>query len=97
MAGDELVNEAAGDLVGEDVIEVGEDVEVDILLDENGEPLGAVVDDLVVATGPGGTIVDETIDVLDADGDLILEDEKIQVYDADGNLVAESEQITAIE
>jgi hypothetical protein len=97
MAGDELANEAAGDLVGEDVIEVGEDVEVDILLDENGEPLGAVVDDLVVATGPGGTIVDETIDVLDADGDLILEDEKIQVYDADGNLVAESEQITAIE
>jgi len=81
----------------EGVIEVGEDVEIDVVLDEDGQPLGAVIDDLVVATGPGGSIVDETIDVLDADGELILEDEKISVYDAEGNLVGESEQITAIE
>jgi len=81
----------------DDVIEIGEDLEVDILVDGDGNAVGAVVDDLVVATGPGGTIVDETVDVLDADGYLVLEEESIQVYDADGNLVAESEQITAIE
>jgi len=81
----------------DDVIEIGEDLEVDILVDGDGNAVGAVVDDLVVATGPGGSIVDETVDVLDADGDLVLEEESIQVYDADGNLVAESEQITAIE
>ena len=92
MAGEENVSGSQ-----DDVIEVGEEIEVDILLDEDGAPLGAVIDDLVVATGPNGSIVDETIDVLDADGDLILEEETIQVYDADGNLVAESDQITAIE
>lgn len=92
MAGEENVSGSQ-----DDVIEVGEEVEVDILLDEDGAPLGAVIDDLVVATGPGGSIVDETIDVLNADGDLILEEETIQVYDADGNLIAESDQITAIE
>ena len=81
----------------DDVIEIVEDLEVDILVDGDGNAVGAVVDDLVVATGPGGSIVDETVDVLDADGDLVLEEESIQVYDADGNLVAESEQITAIE
>lgn len=84
-------------MADDDIIEVGEDVEVDVVLDEQGNPLGAVVDDLVVATGPGGSIVDETIDVLDADGNLVLEDEVIDVYDADGNLIAESETITEIE
>jgi hypothetical protein len=84
-------------MADDDIIEVGEDVEVDVVLDEQGNPLGAVVDDLVVATGPGGSIVDETIDVLDADGNLVLEDEVIDVYDADGNLVAESETITEIQ
>ena len=84
-------------MADDDIIEVGEDVEVDVVLDDQGNPIGAVVDDLVVATGPGGSIVDETIDVLDADGNIVLEDEVIDVYDADGNLVAESETITAIE
>ena len=84
-------------MADDDIIEVGEDVEVDIVLDENGNPVGAVVDDLIVATGPGGSIVDETVDVLDADGNVVLEDEVIDVYDAEGNLVAESETITAIE
>ena len=82
---------------GDDEIEIGEDLQVDILIDEDGQAVGAVVDDLVVATGPGGSIVDETVDVLDADGDVILEEESIQVYDADGRLVVESEQVTAIE
>jgi hypothetical protein len=30
--------------------------------------VGAVVDDVIVASGPGGVVIDETIDVLDADG-----------------------------
>ncbi len=81
----------------DDVIEVGEDVEVDVLLDGAGAPIGAVVDDLVVATGPGGSIVDETIDVLDAEGHVVVEDETVDVYDADGNLIASSERITEIE
>jgi hypothetical protein len=92
MAADDAVSGS-----NDDVIEVGEELEVDVLVDEDGQPLGAVIDDLVVATGPGGSIVDETIDVLDADGNLVLEEETIQVYDADGNLVAESDQITTIE
>lgn len=80
-----------------DEIEIGEDVELDIVVDEDGNPLGAVIDDVVVASMPEGSIVDETIDVLDADGRVILEDETVQVYDADANLIAESETITAIE
>jgi hypothetical protein len=38
-------------------------------------------------------VVDETIDVLDADGNLLLEDEKVSVYDADANLIAQSETV----
>ena len=84
-------------MADDDIIEVGDDVEIDVVLDAQGNPIGAVVDDLIVATGPGGSIVDETVDVLDADGNLVLEDEVVDVYDADGNLVAESETITSIE
>lgn len=83
-------------MADDNIIEVGEDVEVDVVVDADGNPLGAVVDDLVVATGPNGSIVDETVDVLDAEGNLVLEDEIVEVYDAEGNLVAESEQITEI-
>ena len=80
-----------------DGIEIGEDIDVAVVLDENDEVLGAVVDDLVVATGPGGTIVDEKIDLLDADGNVVLEDEIIDVYDAEGELLEETEIVTAIE
>lgn len=83
--------------MADEIIEIGEDVEVDIVVDEDGNPIGAVVDDVVVATGPGGSIVDETVDVLDADGNVVLEDEVVQVYDADANLIAESEEITVVE
>lgn len=79
--------------MADDDIEIGEEVDVVVVLDEDGDAVGAVVDDIVVATGPGGTIVDETIDVLDADGHLLLEDEKVSVYDADANLVAEEESV----
>ena len=77
-----------------DEIEIGEDLEIDVVVDENNVVIGAISDGLVVATGPDGSIVDETIDVLDADGNLLMEDEKVDVYDADSNLVASSETIT---
>ena len=60
---------------------------------ESGAPVGAVVDDIIVATGPDGSIVDETIDVLDAEGHLLLEDETVSVYDADAQLVSQEETI----
>lgn len=82
--------------MSENIIEVGEDVEVDIVVDEDGNVVAAVIDDVVVATGAEGSIVDETIDVLDADGNVVLEDETVSVYDADGNLVAEAEEITVV-
>ena len=77
-------------------IEVGEDVEIDVVVDENGNVVGAVIDDVIVATSAEGTIVDETIDVLDADGNVVLEDETVSVYDADGNLVAQAEEIPVV-
>lgn len=79
--------------MADDDIEIGEDLEIDIVVDENDVVVGAISDDLVVVTGPDGSVVDETIDVLDADGNLLLEDEKVSVYDADANLVAQSETV----
>ena len=55
--------------------------------------IGAIVDDVIVATGPEGSVVDETIDVLDADGSLVLEDEIVSVFDADANLVGREETV----
>ena len=81
------------ELVDPNEIEVGDDLSINIVLDENGEVVGAIADEIIVATGPQGSIVDEIIDVLDADGDLVIEDEIISVYDADGNLVARDEEI----
>ena len=79
--------------MSDDDIEIGEEVDVEMVLDEDGEVIGAVVDDVVVATGPDGSIVDETIDVLDDEGGLLLEDETVSVYDADSNLVSQEEII----
>jgi hypothetical protein len=79
--------------MADDDIEIGEDIEVEIILDANGAVVGSVVDDLVVASGPEGSIIDETIDVLDADGNLLLEDEKVSVYDADSQLLAQEETV----
>ena len=81
------------EIVDPNEIEVGDDLSIDIVLDENGEVVGAVADEIIVATGPQGSIVDEIIDVLDADGDLVIEDEIISIYDADGNLIARDEEI----
>lgn len=77
----------------DDDIEIGESVDIDVLLDADGDVLGAVVDDVVVATGPRGTIVDETIDVLDDEGNLVMEDETVSVYDADAALIAQEETV----
>ena len=81
------------EIVDSNEIEVGDDLSINIVLDENGEVVGAVADEIIVATGPRGSIVDEIIDVLDADGDLVIEDEIISIYDADGNLIARDEEI----
>ena len=79
--------------MADDDIEIGEEIEVDVVLDEAGNAVGAVVDDIVVATGPEGSIVDETIDVLDADGTVLLEDETVSVYDADAQLISKEETV----
>jgi hypothetical protein len=79
--------------VPDDDIEIGEEVDVEVVRDETGGVIGAVVDDVVVATGPDGTVVDETIDVLDGDGNLLLEDETVSVYDADANLISQEETV----
>ena len=65
----------------DDVIEVVEEVEVDVVVDDEGNPGGAVVDDVIVASGPGGVVIDETIDVLDADGNIVAEAETIEVIE----------------
>lgn len=75
-------------------IEVGDDLTIDIIVDENNVVMGAITDEVIVVTGEAGTIVDETIDVLDADGVILMEDEKISVYDADANLISETETIS---
>ena len=88
---DERLPESAND----DDIEVGESLEIDVLLANDGTVAGAVVDDLVVATSSAGSVTDEVIDVLDRDGSLVVEDEIVTVYDADGNVIARDETIIA--
>lgn len=79
--------------MSDDSIEIGESVDIEVVVDEAGDVLGAVVDDVVVATGPGGSIVDETIDVLDEQGNVVLEDETVSVFDADSTLIAREETV----
>ncbi|MGA0209692.1 MAG: hypothetical protein ACO3YU_00250 [Candidatus Nanopelagicales bacterium] len=78
----------------DDDIEIGEDIQVEVVVDENDNVLGTVTDDIVVASAPEGSLIDETIDVRDADGNLIVEDEIVTVYDEDAHVVAKSETIT---
>ena len=81
------------DVSTQDDVEVGDDLSINIVLDENGDVIGAISDEVIVATSSEVSVVDEIIDVLDADGNLVVEDEKITVYDADANIVAETEEI----
>jgi hypothetical protein len=83
-----------GDQMADDDIEIGEDIDVTVVQGADGEVLGTVVDDVVVATGPDGSIVDETIDIFDAEGALVAEDETVSVYDEDAKLVAREETIS---
>lgn len=76
--------------MADDDIEIGEDIEITELVDESGAVLGTIVDDVVVVTGEDGSLVDETIDVFDAEGNLVAEEEVVDIYDADGNLIAEA-------
>ena len=78
----------------DDDIEIGEDIEVEVIVDEDDNVLGTVTDDIVVASAPEGSLVDETIDVRDADGNLIVEDETVTVYDEDAHVVAKTETVT---
>lgn len=79
--------------MSDDSIEIGEAVDIEVVVDDAGDVVGAVIDDVVVATGPEGTIVDETIDVLDDEGNVLVEDETISVFDAEANLVAQQETV----
>lgn len=79
--------------MADDDIEIGEDVTIEVVADEDGNVLGAIVDDIVVATAPEGSIVDETIDVLDDEGNVLIEDEKVSVFDADANLISQQETV----
>jgi hypothetical protein len=79
--------------MAEDDIEVGESIEITELVDDNGDVIGTVVDDVMVVTSEDGSIVEETIEVFDADGNLVVEEDVVDVYDADGNLVAEAGDI----
>ena len=81
------------DVSTQDDVEVGDDLSINIVLDENGDVIGAISDEVIVATSSEGSVVDEIIDVLDADGNLVVEDEKITVYDSDVNVVAQTEEI----
>lgn len=79
--------------MAEDDIEVGESIEITELVDDNGDVLGTIVDDVMVVTSEDGSVVEETIDVFDAEGNLVVEEDIVDVYDADGNLVAEAGEI----
>lgn len=79
--------------MAENDVEMGESIEVSEIVDESGEVIGAVVDDVVVVTGEDGSIVEETVDVFDAEGNLVAEEDVVDVYDADGNLIAEAGEI----
>lgn len=81
------------DLSAQEDVEVGDDLSINIVLDENDNVIGAISDEVIVATSSEGSVVDEIIDVLDANGDLVMEDEKVTIYDADANIVAQTEEI----
>ena len=60
------------DLSAQDDVEIGDDLSINIVLDENDNVIGAISDEIIVATSSEGSVVDEIVDVLDANGDLLL-------------------------
>ena len=90
-----LANETHDDLVSElDQIEVEEDITIDEVRENDGTLVANVIDDLVVIAAPDGSVVDETIDVVDLEGHLVVEEEIVTVYDADANVVSRDETIS---
>jgi len=88
-------NEAHDDLVDElDQIEIEEDITIDEVRENDGTLVANVIDDLVVIAAPEGSVVDETIDVVDLDGRIVVEEEIVTVYDADANVVSHDETIS---
>ncbi|MFZ9986793.1 MAG: hypothetical protein ACO3ID_06535 [Candidatus Nanopelagicales bacterium] len=79
--------------MADDDIEAGESIEITELVDDDGNVIGTVVDDVMVVTSEDGSVVEEVVDVFDADGNLVAEEDVVDVYDADGNLVAEAGEI----
>ena len=79
--------------MAEDNIEVGESIEVTELIGDDGLVMDTVVDDVIVVTSEDGSVVEEVIDLYDAEGNLVAEEDVVDVYDADGNLVAEAGEI----
>jgi len=76
-----------------DEVEIEEDISVDEVRENDGSLVATVIDDLVVTSAPEGSLVDETIDVVDLDGHLVLEDETVTLYDADANVISREETI----
>ena len=76
-----------------DEVEIEEDITVDEVRENDGSLVATVIDDLVVTSAPEGSLVDETIDVVDLDGRLVLEDETVTLYDADANVISREETI----
>jgi len=76
-----------------DEVEIEEDITVDEVRENDGSLVATVIDDLVVTSAPEGSLVDETIDVVDLDGHLVLEDETVTLYDADANVISREETI----
>ena len=75
-------------------IEVEEDITIDEVRENDGTLVANVIDDLVVIAAPDGSVVDETIDVVDLEGHLVVEEEIVTVYDADANVVSRDETIS---
>jgi len=90
-ANDDLVSTIASEL---DQIEVEEDITIDEVRENDGTLVANVIDDLVVISAPEGSVVDETIDVVDLEGHLVVEEEIVTVYDADANVVSRDETIS---
>ena len=74
-------------------VEIDEDITVDEVRENDGSLVATVIDDLVVTSAPEGSLVDETIDVVDLEGHLVLEDETVTLYDADANVISREETI----
>jgi hypothetical protein len=95
MAANEANDDLGAIIASElDQIEVEEDITIDEVRENDGTLVANVIDDLVVIAAPDGSVVDETIDIVDLEGHLVVEEEIVTVYDADANVVSRDETIS---